>query len=164
MQDLVAWLEGTRLAWAMTGGYPLLWPVCETLHFVGLALLFGITGLLDLRLMGVVKGIPVARLQRLMPWAVAGFAINAITGVLFFIGASAQYVDNFAFWMKVLFIGLAGLNVLLFYVTGLARTANALGAGDDPPPAARVVGAVSLLLWLGVMYWGRMLPFLGNAF
>ena len=46
---------------------------------------------------------------------------------------------------------------------GGARTLN-LGAGDDTPRAAKIVGAVSLVSWLGVLYWGRMLPYVGSAF
>lgn len=55
-------------------------------------------------------------------------------------------------------------NVLLFYVTGVFRNVEGLGPGDDAPLAAKVIAAVSLFLWIGVMYLGRMLPFLGDAF
>jgi hypothetical protein len=56
------------------------------------------------------------------------------------------------------------VNVGLFYVTGLAKRVDATGAGQDAPTGAKLVGATSLILWIGVMYWGRMLPFIGNAF
>jgi hypothetical protein len=56
------------------------------------------------------------------------------------------------------------VNVILFYVTGLYRRVDGVGAGHDVPPAAKLTAAVSLFLWIGVMYWGRMLPFIGNAF
>ena len=59
---------------------------------------------------------------------------------------------------------LAGVNVMVFYATGLSTRVARTGAGQDAPTGARVVGAVSLVLWVGVMYWGRMLPFIGNAF
>ena len=161
---VATWLHGTRLSWAMAGGYPWLWPACETLHFVGMALLIGIVGLLDLRMMGLFKDLPVGPLERLIPWGIAGFAINLITGFLFFTGDPFQYIHNVAFWLKLLFIGAAGVNALGFYVTGLHRRVDATGPGQDVPAIARVVGAVSLLLWIGVMYWGRMLPFIGNSF
>lgn len=61
-------------------------------------------------------------------------------------------------------IVLAGLNVGLFYVTGMARTVEALGPGEDIPPGAKLIAASSLFLWLGVLYLGRMLPFVGDAF
>ncbi len=131
---------------------------------MGLALLMGIVGVLDLRMLGMAKELPLGPLQRLMPWAILGFVINLITGFLFFTGDPAQYIHNVAFAMKLLFIGLAGVNVILFYVTGLYRRVDGVGAGHDVPAAAKVVAAASLFLWIGVMYWGRMLPFIGNAF
>jgi len=164
LQDLATWLHSTRLSWAVAGGYPWIWPLCETLHFMGLALLVGIVGVLDLRLLGVGRALPIAPLQRLIPAAIAGFAVNLVTGALFFSGDPGQYIHNPAFWYKMLFIALAGVNVLLFYVTGLSRQVDDLRAGDRAPAGARAVAAISLFLWVGVMYWGRMLPFIGNAF
>ena len=164
LQTLSVWLHSTRLSWAVAGGLPWLWPLCETLHFIGLALLVGIAGVLDLRMLGMAKGLPLGPLQKLMPFAILGFTINLITGFLFFTGDPFQYIHNVAFAFKLLFIGLAGVNVILFYVTGLYRHVDGVGAGHDAPPAAKLAAAVSLFLWIGVMYWGRMLPFIGNAF
>ena len=158
------WLHATALGRAAAGGVPWLWAACETLHFIGLALLIGCVTVLDLRMLGVAKGLPLAPLQRLMPYAVLGFLINLATGVTFFAGAPDQYTDNGAFHLKILFIALAGANVALFYVSGVAKRIDALGAGEDAPVLAKMVAATSLFLWIGVMYWGRMLPFLGDAF
>ena len=113
---------------------------------------------------GYIKGLPLRPLQRLLPWGVAGFIINLATGITFYAGDPFQYIDNKIFWLKMAFIALAGVNVLLFYATGLSRRVDKVGAGEDVPAAARAVAAASLLLWFGVMYWGRMLPFLGGAF
>ena len=164
LHTLGVWLHTTRLSWAMSGGYPWLWPTCETLHFIGLAMLVGIVATLDLRMIGMAKGIPIASLQKLMPWGIAGFVLNVITGLLFFTGDPLQYLNNVAFWWKMAFIGLAGVNVLLFYATGLAKRVDATLAGQDAPLGAKFVGAASLILWFGVMYWGRMRPFIGTAF
>jgi hypothetical protein len=148
----------------MAGGIPWLWPLCETLHFIGLALLMAVVGLLDLRMLGFAKEIPLGPLQRLTPWGILGFVINLVTGVLFFVGAPSQYVANIAFLFKMAFIALAGVNVILFYVTGLYRHIDSLPAGADAPMAAKLIAATSLVLWMGVLFWGRMLPFIGNAF
>lgn len=164
VQILAAWLKTTTVSWAVAGGIPWLWPLGEILHFIGLSMLVGIAGVLDLRILGVAKGLPLAPLQRLMPFAVAGFAINLITGFLFFAGDPFQYIHNYAFWLKMLFIVLAGLNVLLFYALGLSRRIHAVGSEGDAPLGAKMVAGVSLFLWVGVMFWGRMLPFLGTAF
>jgi len=162
---LADWLHATKLSWAINSGVPWIWPACETLHFIGLALLMGCIGVLDLRVLGVAKGLELQPLQeRLVPWGILGFVINLITGALFFTGNPYQYIRNVAFGYKMLFVALAGANVLFFYVTGLHRKVDLLGADEDAPAAAKVVAAMSLFLWIGVMYWGRMLPFIGNSF
>jgi hypothetical protein len=157
------WLKGTTLAWIVVH-YSWVWPAAETLHFIGLAMLVGVIGLMDLRLLGMAKRLPFAPLHRLLPWAITGFAICLGTGVVFFAGDPFQYIHNSVFGLKLLFIFLAGANVVAFYVTGVFRDVEALGPGDDAPVAAKVIAGVSLILWIGVMYLGRMLPFLGEAF
>jgi hypothetical protein len=164
VESFSTWLHATNLSWAVAGGVPWLWPLCETLHFMGLALVMGVVGVLDLRMLGMAKELPLGPLQRLMPFAILGFTINLITGFLFFAGDPFQYIHNVAFGFKLLFIGLAGVNVILFYVSGLYRRVDGVGAGHECPLPAKMAAAASLVLWIGVMYWGRMLPFIGNAF
>jgi hypothetical protein len=156
-------LHATWLGLAIAGNVPWLWPTLETLHFFGMALLVGCVGTLDLRMLGVAKGLPLGPMQRLIPWAVFGFAINMITGIGFYIGNPEQY-QTWAFLAKITFIVLAGANALWFYVSGLHRRLAAVGAGQDAPMAAKLVAAGSLVLWLGVMFWGRMLPSFSKAF
>src|SRR5207249_292300 len=67
------------------------WPTCETIHFVGLSLLFGVVMLVNFRMMGMMKSVPFAAFHRLLPWAALGYVINSITGMLFFIGMPDQY-------------------------------------------------------------------------
>lgn len=143
---------------------PWIIPSCQAIHFLGLAMLMAGIGLLDLRMLGVGKGLSVSQLNRLIPLAVIGFTINLVTGILLFAGDPAMFGHNLAFGLKMLFVGLAGVNVLLFYATGVARAIESLGPEDDAPVMAKVIGATSLFLWVGVMFWGRMLPFIGNAF
>ena len=158
------WIHATPLGWAAGGGIRWIEPACKTLHFIGLALLVGCAGVFDLRMLGMAKDLPLGPLQRLMPYAILGFIINLVTGIIFFAANPFQYIDNVTFWLKMLFIVLAGINVIVFYVTGLYRKVGPVGAGQDVPFSAKMVAAASLFLWLGVMYWGRMLAFIGNAF
>jgi uncharacterized membrane protein len=95
---------------------------------------------------------------------VAGFLLNLITGMVFFVGAPTQYVNNLAFQLKLIFILLAGINLAAFNLGGVARTVAILEPGQDAPMSAKIIAATSLFLWVGVMFWGRMLPFIGNAF
>jgi hypothetical protein len=162
MDAVVVWLKGTALSNAIVT-HIWVWPLCESLHFIGLALVIGIVGLFDLRLMGFMKRIPVAAIRDLMPLAILGFAINLTSGALFFIGTPEQYVHNVAWWAKVFFLIVAGLNALIFELT-MGSSIARLTDGGDTPAGAKVIGAVSLISWLSVLYWGRMLPFIGNAF
>ena len=140
-----------------------IWPLCETLHFIGLSLVIGIVGFFDLRLMGFFRRVSIGAARELMPLALAGFLLNLSTGLVFLIGLPEQYMHNSAWWTKVGFLVLAGLNAL-FYETTLARRLTAMGEDADTPAAAKLIGALSLFSWFGVLYWGRMLPFIGNAF
>jgi len=128
-----------------------------------MCLMIGVVGVLDVRLLGYLRAIDVSTLRRLLPWGLAGFAINLVSGVLFVVGAPDQYARNPAFYMKLLFLLVAGLNALYFETHAGAR---ALAAGSMQPPSTsfKVAGAVSLFSWAMVLYWGRMLPFIGNAF
>ena len=138
-----------------------MWPTCETLHFVGLSLLMGVVLLIDMRMLGVVKNVSFAALHRLLPWAVLGFSVNAMTGMLFFAGRSAQYTTNIVFQWKMALVILAGLNALYFTMLDEAWT---LKAGDDAPLTAKVMASSALFLWITILYCGSMLPFLGGSF
>lgn len=163
VQHYSAMLHSTRFGWAVGGGIPWLLPCFATLHFVGMALLIGAAGVLSLRVLGIAKNLPIGPLQQLaMPWGITGFIINLVTGVGFYAGDPDPYIRNVAFWAKMLFILLAGINLGLFYFAGLASKIEVLGPGEDAPPAAKVLCATALFLLVGMMYWGRMLFFVGN--
>ena len=137
------------------------WPSLETLHFIGLTLLIGVILLIDLRMLGVMKDIAFPALHRLLPWAILGFGTNLVTGMLFFVAAPEQYDRNIAFVWKMILVILAGANALYFT---LVDEAWALKPGDDAPFTAKAVAMSAIALWLGVLYFGSMLPFLGDAF
>src|SRR5437870_2884791 len=137
------------------------WGVCQSLHFAGMVLLIGTVGLLDLRLLGMARELPVAALKRLIPWGVFGFAICLATGFVFVTGMYANinvhpYVvltSDVFLQLKLLFVLLAGLNLLAFYVTGMSRAVDRLTPGDDAPPLAKIFAGASLVFWIAVMYF-----------
>jgi len=117
--------------------------------------------LIDMRMLGAMKQTSFASLHRLLPWAILGFGINTLSGMLFFVAAPAQYAHNIAFIWKVGLIVLAGVNA--FYFT-LFDEAWVLRPGDEAPFTAKAAAVSALMLWVGVLYFGRMLPFIGNSF
>jgi uncharacterized membrane protein len=138
------------------------WAASETVHFIGLSLLFGVVLLVDLRMLGFWKAIPYSTLHRLLPWGVLGFGVNVVTGILFFVGAPPGfYVTNSLFYWKMALILVAGANAMYFTVFDGPWT---LGADETPSLAAKVAAASGILLWTGVIFCGQMLPFIGHSF
>jgi hypothetical protein len=138
-----------------------IWPACEALHFVGLCMLFAVVLAVDLRILGLARGLSFQALYQLLPFGMLGFVLNLTTGMAFFLAAPGQYVNNIEFHRKVVFIVLAGVNVLYFM---LVDEAWMIGANDNAPFRAKAIAAITILLWIEILYYGHMLPFLGNAF
>lgn len=134
------------------------WPAVESVHFLGLTLLFGSIAAWDCRLLGVGRGVPIGAFHRLIPFAVLGFAINVTSGIGFLMAAPDQYIYNPAFHLKMLLVALAGVNVLVFYLTIFRRLAD-LGPSAPTPLRVKMSGAVSLACWMGVIVCGRMITF-----
>jgi hypothetical protein len=139
-----------RTAWA--------WPVVESLHFLGLCLLVGAIGTFDLRLLGLARRVPIAAVHRLIPWGLAGFALNIATGALFVMTEPDQYIYNPSFHLKLLFLAIAGTNASMFYLSSFRRVFDP-GASLDAPRRAKLIAAISLCAWLGVIVCGRRITF-----
>jgi hypothetical protein len=135
-------------------------PAAETVHFLGLSLTFGVLLAVNLRILGVMRQVPFADVHRLLPWGMLGFGANLITGMLFFVGQPGQYIRNDPFYWKIAFLMIAGANFLYLTVFKKGWAADGL----DSSLADKAMAVSSLGAWLAVLYAGRMLPFLGNAF
>jgi uncharacterized membrane protein len=141
------------------------WPAAETVHFLGLSLSFGVLLAVNLRILGAMKQVAFAEVHRLLPWGMLGFGANLITGMLFFIGQSRQYIDSAPFYWKVVFLMIAGANFLYLTVFKKAWAVSGRdGARFDASLADKAMAVTSLFAWLAVLYGGRMLPFIGHAF
>jgi hypothetical protein len=138
-------------------------PACETVHFLGLSLIFGVLLAVNLRILGVMKHVAFADVHRLLPWGMLGFGANLITGMLFYIGQPKQYIDSSPFYWKIVFLMIAGANFLYLTVFTKAWAAD----GDvrfDSSPTDKAMALLSMFSWLAVLYGGRMLPFIGHSF
>lgn len=133
------------------------WPTIESLHFIALSVLLGTVGLFDLRVLGVARTIPMPALHRLVPFGVAAFAANIVTGSMFFVSAPDQYMFNPAFRLKLACMAIAGLNVLVFY--GAFARGVPRGEGARASLAVKLIAAISLAAWLGVIVFGRLITY-----
>jgi len=154
-------LESFSIVWL--NDFDWAWPICEMIHFIGMALLIGSIGLLDFRILGLGKGLPIARLEALVPLGIAGFVANIVTGTIFVLanpsGGPVAYLTNFAFQIKMTLILLAGINAIAFYVAGVSRQLATLGPDDDAPVNAKTIAALSLVLWISVIIFGRLIMY-----
>jgi hypothetical protein len=135
------------------------WPILEDLHFIGLILLFGSIGVVNLRILGFLKQLPLAALHRFIPWGIGGFFLNVVTGLLFYWGMPGFYNMNVVFQLKMFTIMVAGALLLLFYCTSTFRTLEHLGPGEEAPPLAKLIALTSIALWIAVIVLGRYIPF-----
>ena len=159
MDALIDAIRATAISEYLRDQVQWLWPLCESLHFLALCVLIGAAGFFDLRLLGFMRGVPLRSAKRFMPYAIAAFAVSTVTGVIFFVSQPQQYATNLSMWFKVAFLALAGANAVAFE-TVFSRRLLSLPADAEMPVSARVIGAVSLVAWFAVLYFGRMLPYL----
>jgi uncharacterized membrane protein len=154
-----ALFSSTQRVVLLTGRFGGMWPVLETLHFFGLTLLFGTLGVLDLRILGFFKRLPVGPLLQFVPWAITGFVVNMITGFLFFIGMPPFYVFNIDFHLKMLAVVLGGANILLLFSTDAFRKCDDLGPDEDAPAFPKFFAVTSIFLVVVLIVLGRYMPF-----
>ena len=155
-----SWPSPATMGAAFVLDHPWVWPICEVFHFVGLCLLFGVTLLVNLRLAGFISGFPLADLNRLLPWAVAGLGINIVTGMLFFLAAPDQYTQNSTFTWKMGLVLLGGLSLL--YPTMFDEEPDSAFDILHAAMTRRLIGVCSLVIWIAVIFFGRFLPYLGT--
>src|SRR5690606_10901774 len=153
--DFLAWLQGTAFATAVAEtiwAYPLL----ETLHALGMAMLLGSLGLTNLRVLGYKPELPLLGTQELLPLAWLGFTINAASGLALFASDAIYFFSSYTFRIKLLLIALAGVNavVLAHKVFWEPATSDAV-AGKG----AKWLAASSLVFWVGAAVAGRLIAY-----
>ena len=159
-----AFIRGTALHAFIYAHEPWLWPLLQSLHYVGACLLIGTVGLFDLRALGMAKGIAFDAIHRLVPWGIAGYLSNLLVGTVFFFGHPDQYFYNNAFRFKVMLMALAGANVLFFYGTSAFTEVKTLPAGADAPLRVKIIAGASLCAWVGILTCGRLITFFRPPF
>lgn len=138
-----------------------MFPAMEALHFIGLWVLFGVTIIVNIQMLGFMRAASFPSVHRLLPWAAIALAANVVTGMFFVLANPGMYLYSYPFGWKMSLLLLAGATLL--YQT-VFEGAWHVASGENPPTRVKAVAALSLAMWLGVMFYGRMLPFLGDSF
>lgn len=143
------WLLGSNSIWA--------YPTVLTLHTFGMMVLAGAALMVDLRLLGFGRGIPLQSMERLFRIMWAAFALNAVTGTMLFIADADKRGPELIFWTKLALVGV-GLTTAV-----LIRRRNFQG-GAEPvviSGASRRLAVLSLLAWAAAITAGRLLAYVG---
>jgi hypothetical protein len=136
------------------------YPLLESVHVWTMAVFFGSVAMFDLRLLGLImRKVPVDEVVgRLLPWTIAAFVVMVVTGTLLFFAIPLRSYQNIFFRSKMILMLLAGLNVWIFHSRVYPKVIGA-DAAAATPRAARVAGALSLVLWTGIVFSGRMIAY-----
>jgi len=136
-----------------------LYPIVEIFHIVGFVTLVGSIIVLDLRLLGLSKTLPVQQLARhVLPWSFGALLVIVPSGLLMFVAHAGDLIGNTAFITKMSLLFCAGINAALFH----AGTYHNVAAWDQDtaiPLTAKLHAAASLLIWISVLACGRLLAY-----
>jgi hypothetical protein len=145
-------LEQTGFAtWIRESGVLYGYPLILFLHTLGLSTLVGLSSAIDLRLLGIGRGIPLQALERTFVLMWAGFALNAVTGSLLFVADARKHASNPAFYVKLLCVALAVAILVLIR----DRVFRGQGTG-------KVLAAVSLASWFIAMSAARLMAYISE--
>lgn len=135
-------------------------PLIESFHVLGLTMVFGTIAIIDLRLLGIASTKRSFRkiASDVLKWTWAAFALTVVTGSLMFSTNAAVYYHNFFFRSKMVLLLLAGINMLAFELTA-ARTLHRWDNEAKAPLAGRTAAALSLVLWIAIIFLGRWTGF-----
>jgi uncharacterized membrane protein len=159
LSTFLATLQSSSVAVAIRNSL-YIFPLIESAHVCGLAMVFGSIAIIDLRLLGLASTRrPFRRLASdILKWTWAAFLLTAITGALMFITNAAVYYHNWFFRAKMAALVLAGINMIVFELT-TARTIHQWDKAPSAPPAGKAAAVLSLVLWIGIIFLGRWIGF-----
>jgi hypothetical protein len=154
---IFAWLGSTTVGMTIRSSAALI-ALTQIIHLLGLAMLIGTILMIDMTLMGVgFRRHPAARIAReLAPWTIAGLIVMLVSGPLILSSETLKCFESSFFWMKMSALAVA----IAFYFLVHRPVARA-----DPPVRpwrARLVGSVSIALWLAVALAGKMIGIYGD--
>jgi hypothetical protein len=157
LEALAAWFEsGTVHNWMVEIFW--LFPLMETIHFIGLSFMFGSLLVIDGRVLGLAKFINMKAAMNLIPLAIGAFSLNLISGYTFLAADPNAYLFNIGFQWKMGMIAIAGINALWFWF-GEHKQLCSLADGQDAPFTAKLIALASLVIWVIVIVLGRMIPY-----
>jgi hypothetical protein len=158
MMDLLSRLEQSGFAtWARESNSLFAYPTILFLHTIGMGLVAGISGLIDLRILGCADEIPLTGMRRLLPYMWAGFWLNTATGIVLFILDATTKAVNPVFYTKMAFIAMA----VVLCVFQRRDFRDPLLDKKPIQTNGKLVAFASIVCWIAAITAGRLLAYLG---
>ena len=135
-------------------------PFIESIHSLALSVMLWPAAILDLRLLGLVMKQRAASkvASQFLPWVWTGFITMILTGGILFSAEAVKCYKSPFFRIKVVLLALAGVNALIFHTT-VFRDVLSWDENQSTPLRAKIAGACSLAIWIGVVAMGRGLAY-----
>ena len=145
---------------AFVAGSEWAFPTIETIHVIAIVTVVGSIAVMDLRLLGLASrdNAVTAMSRDTLPFTWGAFVLAVITGSLLFVSKATSYAVNPYFQLKMVALALAGINMAIFHASTWRSVAN-WDAGSTIPTAGKVAAGLSLLFWILVIFFGRVIGF-----
>ena len=158
LMNFLNWIQNTGWATGIKES-SLLFPIIEGSHIMALSFSVGMIMILDMRLLRIsFRSETVSSImEQLMPFTLAGFAVEMLTGVLLFLTQAVKAYSNPFFRIKMILLVLAGINALYYQLRYYPKMAE--WDRTATPFGVRIVAVTSLALWAGVIACGRTMAY-----
>jgi uncharacterized protein DUF6644 len=160
LRDFLAWMQASALGVLMRESGVWTYAVVNLFHILGISTLFGSILVLDLRLLGVSRHVPLAPVSRLaVPVAKVGFALAVTTGIALLSTNATEYRGNPFLLIKfpAIVAGIVNVGILSRLPAWKAHRERALTSHEDRQLA--VMGGLSLASWLTAVSAGRLIGY-----
>ncbi|MDQ1473092.1 MAG: hypothetical protein QOJ99_4572 [Bryobacterales bacterium] len=156
----MAWLQSSALGHAMRESGVWTYGLVNLVHILGVASLFGTILVLDLRLLGLWRKVPLAAISEpVVPVATMGFVIAVISGICMLATKATEYTGNPFLYIKFPAIFLGLLNVLLLSSSSAWREHKVRELSQRERSRLAVFGGISLVCWITAITAGRMIAY-----
>ena len=142
------WVRESNSLWA--------YPGILFMHTIGTALVVGMSAMIDLRVLGFARQLPVAPLERYFPIVWASFWVSAISGAILFAADATSKIVSPLFGVKMLLIVLVVLTMVLIRRT-VFRAPGGEKSGWGRP---QWLASASLVVWFGAIAAGRLMAYI----
>jgi len=158
MENFAHWLAATSAS-ALVQKTLWIIPVMQTIHIIGVALVFSSVVMIEFRILGVTKAQTMAEVtHRFVPWILSGVLALALTGSILIVGEPQRSLPSFEFQMKMLFLAIA-LALTFAFMRSVRRHAAVWTDSSSARTVTSTLAIVALAAWCAVVIYGRWIAY-----